>query len=108
MALTDTALRRLKPAAKPFKLADGAGLYMLVKTTGTKAWRLDYRFAGKRRTLSFGTYPAVGLADARARREAAKRLLAQGQDPSVEKRARRAAETTAANNTFGVIVTEFS
>jgi hypothetical protein len=53
-------------------------LYLFVKPNGSKSWRMDYRFLGKRKTLSIGTYPVVTLADARARREASKALLAQG------------------------------
>ena len=72
MALTDVAIRKAKPGAKPAKMTDGGGLYLLVRPDGGKWWRLDYRrpVIGKRNTLSLGTYPDVGLADARARREA--------------------------------------
>ena len=64
MALTDTAVRNAKPGEKPYKLTHGKGLYLLVNATG-KYWRLDYRFAGKRKTLAIGVYPEVTLADAR-------------------------------------------
>lgn len=107
MPLTDTAIRRLKPKDKPFKLADGGGMYLFVKPTGSKSWRLDYRFGGKRKTLTLGVYPSVGLADARQRREAARGLLGGGLDPSVQKRIGRAAEVAAAGNTFEVVANEF-
>ena len=64
MPLTDVAIRKASPAEKPYKLADGEGLYLLVNATG-KYWRFDYRFVGKRKTLALGTYPDVGRADAR-------------------------------------------
>ncbi|HEX2796549.1 MAG TPA: integrase arm-type DNA-binding domain-containing protein [Immundisolibacter sp.] len=81
MPLTDPALRNAKPADKPRKLADGGGLYLLIQPAGGKWWRLDYRHGGKRKTLSMGTYPDTPLADARQRRDEARRLLANGIDP---------------------------
>jgi integrase len=81
MALTDTAIRNAKPKAAPYKAADGGGLYLLTKPTGGKLWRLDYRHAGKRKTLALGSYPDVTLANARERRDEARRLLAEGIDP---------------------------
>jgi hypothetical protein len=62
MALTDRAVRKAPPAEKPYKKTDGGGLYLLVNPNGSKWWRFDYRFAGKRKTLSMGTYPDTGLA----------------------------------------------
>ena len=75
MPLSDPAVRNAKPTGKPQKLADTEGLYLFISPTGGKLWRMDYRFAGKRKTLSFGKYPAVGLKDARTRRDKAKELL---------------------------------
>src|SRR5690349_726685 len=66
MALTDTRVRTVKPKAKSFKLSDGGGMYLLVMPDGARYWRMDYRFAGKRRTLALGVYPLVSLSDARA------------------------------------------
>ena len=63
MPRTDTAIRGLKPADEAFKLADGGGLYLFVKPTGPRAWRMDYRFVGRRKTLSIGVYPPVGLVE---------------------------------------------
>ena len=62
---SDMAVRNAKLAAKPYKLASGDGLYLYVTTDGSKQWRYDYRYAGKRKTLSFGAYPVVTLAIAR-------------------------------------------
>ena len=107
MALTDTAVRQAKAAQRQFKLADGGGLYLLVKPNGTKSWRLDYRFLEKRKTLSIGLYPAVGLSEARSRREAAKKLLAAGADPSLQKKKDRAAALNSQQNTFGAIAKEY-
>ncbi|MGB6997665.1 MAG: Arm DNA-binding domain-containing protein, partial [Pseudolabrys sp.] len=76
MRLTDTRVRNSKPLAKAYKLSDGGGMYVLVKPDGGRYWRLDYRFAGKRYTLSLGVYPTVTLSNARTRREEARRLLA--------------------------------
>jgi hypothetical protein len=87
MPLTDTRLRNAKPAAKSYKLSDGGGMYLLVTPDGSRYWRMDYRFAARRRTLALGVYPTVTLATARARREEARAMLAQGIDPSVAKKA---------------------
>ena len=86
MKLSDVTLRRVKATDKPQKFADGGGLYLYVAPTGGKLWRMDYRFEGKRKTLSFGAYPAVGLKDARARREEAKGQIAAGIDPGAHKK----------------------
>ena len=87
MSLTDTRIRNAKPKGKPYKLSDGAGMYLLVKPDGARYWRLDYRFAGKRRTLALGIYPIVSLSNARSRREDARALLAKEIDPGVAKKA---------------------
>lgn len=107
MTLTDTHARNAKKGAKPYKLADGGGLYLLVNTTGGRLWRMDYRFNGKRKTLALGSYPDVGLSDARARREAARKAIADGFDPGEErKREQREAQRTDAI-TFGSVVTDY-
>ena len=82
MALSDATVKNSKYSGKPAgdKLADGGGLYLLVKAGG-KYWRMDYRFADKRKTLALGVYPEVSLAKARQRREKARELLADGIDP---------------------------
>ena len=91
MSLTDAAIRAAKPGDKTIKVFDGGGLYLEVAPTGGRWWRLKYRFAGKERRISLGVYPAVGLRDARKRRDDAKELLAQGVDPSAHKQAEKEA-----------------
>ena len=86
MPLTDIAIRKTKYGTKPFKLTDGGGLHLLVASTGAKLWRLAYRFGGKQKTLALGAYPSVTLADARSARDAARKLLSVGSDPSVQRK----------------------
>ena len=85
MALTDAAIRNLKPKQTPYKRSDSAGLHLRIMSEGSKLWRLAYRFAGKQKTIALGSYPVITLAMAREAKDDAKRLLAQGVDPS-EKR----------------------
>jgi len=106
MALTDTAVRNAKPAEKPFKLADEKGLYLLVSQSG-KYWRMDYRFASKRKTLAFGTYPTITLAAARERRETARKQLANDTDPALVKAVNKQAKHQAAENTFEAVAREW-
>ncbi len=87
MSLTDTKVKNAKPSEKAVKLTDGFGLYLLVHPNGSKYWQLGYRFEGKQKVFSIGVYPAVSLADARQRRDEAKKLLAAGIDPSAKKQA---------------------
>ena len=87
MSLTDTKVKNARPAEKTVKLTDGFGLYLLVHPNGSKYWQLGYRFDGKQKVFSIGVYPAVSLADARQRRDEAKKLLAQGIDPNAKKQA---------------------
>jgi integrase len=107
MALTDTAIRNLKqsPDKKPYRKSDGGGLYLSVMPGGSKLWHLAYRFVGKQKTLALGPYPAVTLAMAREFRVEAKRLLAQGVDPSERRKADRRA--AAAARTFGEVADEW-
>ena len=84
--LTDTKVKTLQPAEKPYSAFDGGGLFLLITPTGGKWWRFKYRFAGKTKNLSFGTYPEISLKDARERREQARRLLANGTDPSEDRK----------------------
>jgi len=74
--LSNTACSNAKPETKQYKKFDGGGLYLLVRTNGSKLWQMKYRYLGKEKTLSIGQFPAVSLADARKAREAAKVLLA--------------------------------
>ncbi|MDY7525377.1 tyrosine-type recombinase/integrase [Sphingomonas sp. 10B4] len=85
MALTAAEVRNARKGEKPYKLADGGGLYLYVTPTGARSWRMKYRFGGKEKLLTFGLASDVGLAEVRAMREAAKELLRQGKDPGVER-----------------------
>ena len=109
MPLTDTSIRKAKPGDKAAKLADGGGLYLLLKPDGARWWRWDYRrpVTGKRNTLSLGTYPDTGLADAREKRDAARKLLAAGVDPGEHRKAEKAAGVERAANSFEVIAREW-
>ena len=78
MALSDTAIRKIKPKDKPNKVADERGIYLLVFSQGGKLWRMKYRFDGKEKIISFGNYPDVPLARARERRDGSRKLLAAG------------------------------
>ncbi|VEB62992.1 Putative prophage CPS-53 integrase [Providencia rustigianii] len=75
MKLTDMVIKKAKPRDKAYSLADGKGLSLLIEYTGSKGWRFRYRFEGKAKMLSFGTYPEVTLLMAREKREAARKLL---------------------------------
>ena len=105
--LTDIEPRNAKPKAKPYKLSDGGGLFLLVNPEGSKYWRMDYRVADLRRTLAFGKYPEVSLSEAREKRRAARRLLNDGVDPSQEKKERARVEADKAANTFEKLAREW-
>ncbi|MEP4703345.1 MAG: integrase arm-type DNA-binding domain-containing protein [Hyphomicrobiales bacterium] len=107
MALTDTKIRNLKAGDKATKYSDGSGLYLEVTKKGAKLWRMAYRYAGKQKTLYIGNYPAITLADARMRRDAAKRKLANDVDPSDDVRKAKIQKKLKAENTFGAIAGEF-
>ena len=107
MPLTDIAVRKAAPKATPYKLTDGAGLYLLVRPDGARYWRMDYRWAGKRGTLAFGVYPTVSLAEARERRTAAKKQLASGIDPAAQRKLDKIVIATAAKNTFRLVADEW-
>lgn len=110
MPLSDTAIRNAKPQGKPYKMYDAGGLFLIVTPAGGKWWRFKYRFAGKEKLLSLGTYPAVGLKDARRRRDDARELLAQGVDPSAQRQAAKAeavAVETAKGQTFEAVAREW-
>jgi integrase len=108
MALTDVAIRNAKPGAKSVKLADGGGLHLLITPSGGKLWRLKYRFDGKEKQLAIGAYPAIGLGEARRRREEARELIALGKDPSREKRRDKVRARIQAADTFKAIADEYS
>lgn len=107
MTLTDTAIRKAKPTDKPQRLFDGGGLYLELSPAGGKWWRLKYRFGGKEKRLSLGTYPDTGLADARGKRDAARKLLGAGIDPGEQRKAVKAAGEERTANSFAVIAAEW-
>ena len=107
MKLSDAAARKAKPEAKSYKMADGGGMYLEVMPSGSKYWRLKYRFGGKEKRLALGVYPDVTLADARSRRDEARKLLANGTDPSAVKQAQKASNVALAENSFEVIAREW-
>ncbi len=107
MPLTDTAIRNAKPSEKARKMFDGGGLYLEVAPSGGKWWRLKYRCGGKEKRLSLGVYPAVSLRDARDRRDAARKLLANDIDPSENRKAKNVAKIERASNSFEVVAREW-
>jgi integrase len=107
MALTDTAIRSAKPGDKSLKLADEKGLFLLIHPNGSKYWRQKYRYNGKEKTLAHGVYPDVGLKDARERRDAARKLLADGIDPGENRKVQKSAKVERAANSFEVIAREW-
>lgn len=107
MALTAIQAKNAKATDKPQKLTDGGGLYLLVQTSGAKYWRMDYRFAGKRKTLAIGIYPEVSLLDARVRRDDARKLLANDTDPSAAKQEQKAAIVAMNENGFEFVAREW-
>lgn len=121
MALTDLEVKNAKATGKPEKKSDGGGLFLLVQpdsvkindkkkeeiVRGAKYWRLAYRFAGKQKTLALGVYPDVSLSDARERREEARKILANGADPSAVKKAQKAVVVALAENSFELVAREW-
>jgi len=107
MALNDVAIRALKPKDRVYAVADESGLCIEVAVSGSKLWRLRYRFAGKARNLSFGRYPEVSLKEARQRRDEARSLLRDGIDPGVERKRAKLAAEVGATNTFGAVANEY-
>lgn len=103
MALTNAEAKAARPGERDYKLGDAGGLYLFVTTKGAKSWRMKYRYGGKEKRLTFGLYPEVTLAEARERRDEARRMLRANRDPVVEERRRAAAEIAAAGATFETI-----
>lgn len=105
--LTDTKIRKAAPAEKDYKLADEKGLFLLVRPSGGKLWRLKYRIAGKEKLLSFGAYPDISLAAARNARDEARSLIAKGVDPAEEKKRAARTEKAKAEHTFESVAREW-
>lgn len=107
IALSVFAIKAAEIRDKQYKLSDTEGLYLLVTPKGGKCWRMNYRHMGKQRTLSFGVFPDTGLAEARAQRDAARKLLAKGEDPAERAKIDRISAEAASLNTFEVVAGEW-
>ena len=107
MKLNDQKCKNSKPKDKSYKLFDGGGLYLEIKPTGGKQWRLKYRFGGMEKRLSFGSYPIIGLKDARIKRDEAKLLLEKNVDPAVAKQQDKITKQVDSANTFEAIAREW-
>ncbi len=107
MSLSDTTIRNAKPREKPYKLGDAGGLFLLIQPSGGKLWRLKYRFGDKEKKLGLGVYPEVSLGEARAARDDARKLLAVGIDPGLEKARRKVQAKAEAGNSFELIAREY-
>lgn len=105
--LTETAVSRIKPRTKPYKLSDRDGLYLLIDPSGRRVWRMNFRIHGKQRTITFGRWPELLLADARERLLDARRLLAKGMDPTEQAKLEKIASSVAAAHTFEAIAKEW-
>lgn len=107
MKLTARQVETAKPKDKSYKLSDGGGLYLEVTASGSRYWRLKYRYGGKEKRLAFGVYPEVSLAEARDKRDVAKKVIAAGNDPSEIKKAEKIAQKISFENTFEAIAREW-
>lgn len=107
MPLNDMQIRRAKPEDKPYTLGDGQGLSLLIEPNGSKSWRFRYRYAGKPKMISFGVYPTITLADARSRRDEARKLVAEGKNPSEVRKEQKRALQTESENAFEKIAREW-
>ena len=105
--LTELGLRKAKPSSKPKKFSDGGGLFLLLHPSGSKYWRMKYRFMGKEKLLAFGVWPEVSLTEARKKRNEAKQLLKSGKDPSAAKKNLKVSQKVAQSNTFGSVTEEW-
>ena len=107
MSLTNTAVKAARPQAKPYKLYDEKGLFLLVEPSGAQLWRLKYRFQGKEKKLAIGRYPELGLREARDKRDEARSLLAVGTDPGQKKKDDRLTQAVQSANTFQAVAEEY-
>ena len=108
MTISDTAIKAAKPRIdKAYKLPDEKGMYIYIHTNGSKYFRLDYRFDGKRKTLALGVYPETTLKEAREKREVARKQIADGIDPSENKKAVKESKAESASNSFEIVAREW-
>jgi len=107
MSLSDAKVRNAKPRIKPYKIADGEGLFLLITPAGGKYWRLKYFFTGKEKLLALGIYPDVSLSDARDRRAQARKVLAAGNDPGEAKKEAKRLAVSKSGDAFEVIAREY-
>ena len=107
MALTDSSCKNARPTAKSYKKSDSGGLYIQVMPNGSRYWRLKYRYGGKEKCLAFGVYPETSLADAREKRDAARKLLAAGTDPLVAKQDLKQSIVQSAANSFEIVARDW-
>lgn len=107
MSLSSLAVTKAKPRDRQYKLSDGGGLYLLVTPQGGRYWRLKYRFVGKERTLALGVFPDISLADARSRRDEARKALAHGIDPAVKRKEEVAQAELDATTSFRAVAEEW-
>jgi integrase len=107
MGLTALAIKAAKGRDKQYKLADSGGLHLLVLPSGQRYWRMNYRYLGRYKTLAFGVWPDLDLAGARAKRDAARKLLANGRDPSEQNKLDKIAASVATANTFKAVAEEW-
>ena len=105
--LTELGVRKAKPSSKPKKLSDGGGLFLLLHPSGSKYWRMKYRFMGKEKLLAIGVWPEVSLIEAREKRNEAKQLLKSVKDPSAAKKNLKLSQRVAQSNTFGSVTEEW-
>jgi len=105
--LTARSIQQAKPKKKPYRMYDGLGLSLLVQPNNAKYWRMKYRYADKEKMLSIGVYPVISLKEARESRNQAKKLLAQGIDPSAKKQADKLAKKQGGANTFEALAKEW-
>ncbi len=106
-SLSDAQARNAKPKSKPYKIADGEGLFLLIMPSGSKYWRLKYHFAGKEKVLALGVYPEISLTDARDRRSQARKVLAAGKDPGEAKKEAKRISVANNANSFEVVAREW-
>ncbi len=107
MPLTDIEIRNARPREKAYRLADGAGMYLEVSPAGGKYWRFKYRIAGKEKRLALGVYPETSAKEARIRRDAARKLLADGIDPGVQRKVQKVVGHERAANSFEAVAREW-